>query len=64
MFAAQAPAPIRAADDAAAQRGEALFHSREVGCGNCHSGAKLTNNATVDVGTGQRGEGFQVPSLV
>jgi cytochrome c peroxidase len=30
-------------------------------CGTCHSGAALTNNATVDVGTG---EAFQVPSLV
>ncbi len=64
MFAVQAPAPIRAANDAAALRGEALFHSREVGCGNCHNGPKLTNNGTVDVGTGELGQGFQVPSLV
>jgi Cytochrome c len=30
-------------------------------CATCHSGAMLTNNATVDVGTGKA---FQVPSLV
>ena len=33
---------------------------REVGCATCHAGDKLTNNTTVDVGTG---EAFQVPSL-
>jgi cytochrome c peroxidase len=64
MFAVQAPAPIRSANDAAAMRGHELFSSREVGCMNCHSGAKLTDNGTVDVGTGQRGESFQVPSLI
>lgn len=52
---------IRAADDAAALRGKALFETAEVGCTECHSGPKLTNNKTVDVGTGGL---FQVPSLI
>lgn len=64
MFAVQPPAAIRSADDAAAVRGHELFTSREVGCANCHNGLKLTNNTTVEVGTGDLGEGFQVPSLV
>ena len=32
-----------------------------VGCSGCHNGPKYTNNATVDVGTGQP---FQVPPLI
>jgi hypothetical protein len=48
-------------DAAAAQRGQGIFARVDVGCGSCHSGAKLTNNATVDVGTGGK---FQVPPLV
>jgi mono/diheme cytochrome c family protein len=59
----QLPAMIgsRSGDDAAAQRGDALFHDPEVACASCHSGEKLTNNQSVDVGTGRA---FQVPSLV
>ena len=41
-------------------RGAALFGST-ASCSTCHSGAKLTNNTTVDVGTGGA---FQVPPLV
>jgi mono/diheme cytochrome c family protein len=48
------------ADAAAVARGDALFHDSVVACSSCHTGARLTNNMTVDVGTG--GE-FQVPSL-
>jgi hypothetical protein len=48
-------------DAAAAKRGQGIFARADVGCGSCHSGAKLTNNATVDVGTGGK---FQVPPLV
>jgi mono/diheme cytochrome c family protein/DNA-binding beta-propeller fold protein YncE len=48
------------ANASAADRGKALFEDPKVGCATCHSGPRLTNNATVDVGTG--GE-FQVPSL-
>ena len=32
-----------------------------VACASCHSGPSLTNNETVDVGTGRK---FQVPSLI
>jgi cytochrome c peroxidase len=54
------PAPARpAALTEAAQRGKTQFEAR--GCAGCHSGAMLTNNQTVDVGTGGP---FQVPSLV
>jgi DNA-binding beta-propeller fold protein YncE len=49
------------ADAAAAERGRALFTDATVGCAGCHSGEKLTNNASVDVGTGRA---FQVPTLV
>jgi mono/diheme cytochrome c family protein len=51
----------RPVDTASVARGEALFRSDEVGCAGCHSGAKFTNNQTVDVGTGSA---FQVPTLV
>jgi hypothetical protein len=54
-------APMRSGDDPEAQRGKALFDSPDVGCASCHSGQLLTNNASVDVGTGGV---FQVPSLV
>jgi hypothetical protein len=52
---AQAPS-----DAAAVERGKTLFNSKAVGCAECHSGTKMTNNATLDVGTGDK---FQVPSL-
>ena len=67
------PAPSWVDADAA-QRGQALFQSSDTGCATCHSGPKLTNNATVDVGTGtDHGvlpdggavpTAFQVPPLV
>jgi cytochrome c peroxidase len=41
-------------------RGRGLFNG-SAGCSACHNGPKLTNNATMDVGTGDR---FQVPSLI
>ena len=47
-------------DPAAVARGDALFHDSKIACTSCHAGALLTNNATVDVGTGRA---FQVPSL-
>jgi len=46
---------------AASARGRALFESEGVGCTDCHSGPMLTNNLSVDVGTG---EVLQVPSLL
>ena len=45
----------------AAAAGRAIFQRADVGCSVCHSGAKFTNNTTVDVGTGGA---FQVPPLV
>lgn len=53
--------PRRAVDGGAAARGEGIFRSAEAGCAGCHSGAMLTNNASVAVGTGGI---FQVPPLV
>jgi hypothetical protein len=48
-------------NSSAAQRGKTIFNRADVGCATCHSGAKFTNNQTVDVGTGGK---FQVPPLV
>lgn len=47
-------------DPQAVARGRVVFESDEVGCAECHSGPRLTDNRTVDVGTGGP---FQVPSL-
>ena len=55
-----APPVAAIADGGAVARGRDVFTRPEVGCASCHSGAKLTNNQTVDVGTGAA---FQVPSL-
>ena len=49
-------------DTAAIDRGRALFNdATRAACSSCHAGSRMTNNATVDVGTGGA---FQVPSLV
>jgi hypothetical protein len=49
-------------DAATIARGRALFEDpKGAACAACHSGPLLTNNTTVDVGTGGM---FQVPSLV
>ncbi len=55
------PPPPSYLDPGAVARGKNLFQSDSVGCATCHSGDKLTNNKTVDVGTGGA---FQVPPLV
>ena len=52
--------PGVAADAQSIARGKALFEDVQVGCTSCHTGALLTNNQTLDVGTGKA---FQVPSL-
>lgn len=58
----RAPASSPAVDPAAVERGRALFHNDpKLACASCHAGAKLTNNVTVDVGTGGP---LQVPSLI
>jgi hypothetical protein len=60
---AQPRVPQAAPTDAAAvERGRALFNDpTRAACASCHSGARFSNNTTVDVGTGGA---FQVPSLV
>jgi hypothetical protein len=45
---------------AAVERGRALFQSATLGCSACHAGPRLTNNLSIDVGTGLKA---QVPSL-
>jgi hypothetical protein len=52
---------VPAASQASWAHGQELFQSAEVGCTSCHSGAHFTNNATIDVGTG---DAFQVPTLI
>jgi Cytochrome c len=53
--------PTTAGLDAnAVARGKTLFTDAQVACSSCHAGTLLTNNTTVDVGTGQA---LQVPSL-
>jgi hypothetical protein len=52
--------PTTGLDAAAVARGQALFTDAQVACSSCHAGTLLTNNSTVDVGTGQA---LQVPSL-
>jgi len=47
-------------DPARAARGKALFESAAVGCASCHAGSLLTDNRSVDVGTGAV---LQVPAL-
>jgi len=61
LFSLPAPPASPASDAASVARGQALFTDSSVGCSSCHSGPKLTNDQTMDVGTGG---GFQVPSLV
>jgi mono/diheme cytochrome c family protein len=48
-------------DPMATARGRELFASISTRCAECHSGERLSNDATVDVGTGGA---FQVPSLL
>lgn len=57
VFALPPPARMQTESDAVV-RGKKLFDSR---CTSCHDGPMLTNNKTVDVGTGKA---LQVPSLV
>jgi DNA-binding beta-propeller fold protein YncE len=52
------PAPVGAASAELVNKGRDLFQRSS--CGTCHSGPALTNNLTLDVGTGAA---VQVPSL-
>ncbi len=50
------------ADSAAAARGQTLFNAPDGPlCSTCHIGSQMTNNLTLDVGTGGQ---FQVPRLI
>jgi cytochrome c peroxidase len=51
----------RASSDEAALRGKALFESTAVGCAACHTGPKLSNGMSEDIGKGSL---LQVPSLL
>ena len=53
--------PASEAQKLAAESGKTLFESAQLGCTECHNGPKLTNNQTLDVGTGGT---YQVPSLL
>jgi mono/diheme cytochrome c family protein len=61
LFTLPAPPAPPTTDASSVAMGKALFTDPSVGCSTCHSGAKLTNNATLSVNTGGA---FQVPSLV
>jgi mono/diheme cytochrome c family protein len=63
VFSMKPPASLRSADEAAVQRGKAIFESPEAACASCHWGSNLTNNRSRDVGTSS-GRSLQVPSLV
>ncbi len=62
LFTLPPPAKLRAEADVPA-RGKQLFEQR---CSSCHAGDMLTNNKSVDIGTGDNGTSaaFQVPSLI
>jgi Cytochrome c len=62
LFALKPPTASRDPSDPAAMRGKALFESAAIGCTSCHTGAKLTDNKSYDVGTSS-GAKLQVPSL-
>lgn len=53
--------PLRDPNDAAAVRGQAIFERADVGCAQCHSGPRLTNNRNESIG---KAEVLQVPSLL
>lgn len=53
----------------AADRGELLFHSPELGCGSCHPAPLYTDGLRHDVGTGdsvdeRKGPAFDTPTLL
>jgi hypothetical protein len=61
LFSLPAPAASWSGDQAAIDRGRAIFEEPTVGCQRCHNGPLLTNNRLEDVGTGGR---FKVPPLL
>jgi mono/diheme cytochrome c family protein len=63
VFSMRPPAALRSSNEAAVERGKAIFESPSAGCASCHFGPNLTNNRSRDVGTSS-GKALQVPSLV
>jgi mono/diheme cytochrome c family protein len=61
LFAVPGPITSPPTDLASVARGRTLFESPEAKCTSCHSGARFTNNLTLNVGLGGM---FQVPSLI
>lgn len=55
------PDPLPIHDAAAVERGRAIFLHPRHACASCHSGSRLMNDSSFDVGTGAM---TQVPSLV
>ena len=64
LFELSPPVAEAPLDESRVFRGRHLFESLEVGCADCHRGQSFTDNNSYDVGTGQKGEKFQVPSLL
>jgi len=64
LFDLSPPAPETPVDALQVDRGRGLFGSLELGCADCHRGESFTDNNNYDVGTGEPGEKFQVPSLI
>lgn len=60
LFALRAPNAPMVSDEAARERGRALFEGA-AGCSECHQGAQLTRSGRFNVGTGGY---FEVPSLL
>jgi mono/diheme cytochrome c family protein len=57
----RAPAISTQPDSASVARGAALFASEQTGCTGCHNGPRLSNDAVIDVGTGDGP--MKVPAL-
>lgn len=63
IFAMQPPARLRQANEAAVERGKAIFESPSTTCTTCHSGSHFTDDSSRMVGTHPE-TALQVPSLV
>lgn len=63
LFSLRPPTPMVEPGSPSAQRGKALFESEALGCADCHTGARLTDNRSYHVGTTDPGHLLQVPSL-
>lgn len=62
LFGLKTNPAMRVATDLGVQRGKQLFESPQVGCTDCHAGAKLTNNQNHVVRANE--PALQTPSLI